>query len=242
MEELGKATQQELGNAGAIGNEEHCSPIAKWAAQVDDKVIPMPERKVKVTVIKAQACVAEDKVLVRDHNSPDDVILGDNEVVDLAGGNVFYTMAVCDVQPRPGCTEPPKVAFFVNDSAEVTVRKSQTGQTLRDLFGLPLHANLVRDDEGGNDQPIALTDAVEFEDGPVFYSRAIVAELSITVNAQKFTEHDGVHHIMTGEQIATLVYAQNPRETRVWEVSPEKREIELDKEVEIRGCEVFDVV
>ncbi|MDX6444629.1 MAG: hypothetical protein QOH71_1703 [Blastocatellia bacterium] len=219
-----------------------CVYPAKWAAQVDDKVIPMPAQMVKVTVIKAQACVAEDKVLVRDHNSPDDLIIGDNEVVDLAGGNVFYTLAVCDVQPRPGCTEPPKLAFFVNDSAEVTIRKSQTGQTLRDLFGLPLHANLVRDDEGGSDKPISVTDAVEFEDGPVFYSRAVVAELSITVNAQKFTEHDGVHHIMTGEQIATLVYAQNPRETRVWEVSPEKRKIELDKEIEIRGCEVFDVV
>jgi hypothetical protein len=219
-----------------------CVYPAKWAAQVDDKVIPMPERNVKVAVIKAQACVADDKVLVRDHNSPDDVILGDNEVVDLAGGNVFYTLAVCDVQPRPGCTEPPKLAFFVNDRAEVTIRSSQTGQMVRELFGLPLHANLVRDDEGGSDQPISLTDVVEFENGPVFYSRAVLATLSITVNSRKFTEHDGVHHIMTGEQIAALVYPQNPRETRVWEVSPEKREIELDNKIEIKGCEVFDVV
>lgn len=219
-----------------------CAYPAKWAAQVDDKVIPMPERKVKVTVIKAQAGVGDDKVLVRDHNSPHDMIVGDNEVIDLADGNVFYTLATCDVQPRPGCEEPPKLAFFVNDRPEVTVRRSQTGQTLRELFGLPLHANLVRDDEGGSDQPIALTDVVEFEDGPVFYSRAVVTALSITVNSRKFTEHDGVHHIMTGEQIAALVYPQNPRETRVWEVSPEKREIEIDKKTEIKGCEVFDVV
>jgi hypothetical protein len=219
-----------------------CVYPAKWAAQVDDKVIPMPERKVKVTVIKAQACAGDDKVLVRDHNSPHDMIVGDNEVIDLADGNVFYTLATCDAQPRPGCAEPPKLAFFVNDRPEVTVRRSQTGQTLRELFGLPLHANLVRDDEGGSDQPISLAEVVGFEDGPVFYSRAVVAELSITVNSRKFTEHDGVQHIMTGEQIAALVYPQNPRETRVWEVSPEKREIDLDKKIEIEGCEVFDVV
>jgi hypothetical protein len=219
-----------------------CVYPAKWAAQVDDKVIPMPERNVKVTVIKAQACVGDDKVLVRDHNSPHDMIVGNNEVIDLADGNDFYTLAACDAQPRPACVEPPKLAFFVNDRAEITVRSSQTGQTLRELFGLPLHATLVRDDEGGSDHPISLADVVEFEDGPVFYSRAVVAALSITVNSRKFTEHDGVKHVMTGEQIAALVYPQNPGETRVWEVSPEKREIELDKKIEIKGCEVFDVV
>jgi hypothetical protein len=219
-----------------------CPYPAKWAALVDDKVIPMPERKVRVTVIKAQACVGNDKVLVRDHNSPHDVIVGDNEVIDIAEGNVFYSLAACDVQPRPGCTAPPKLAFFLDDRPEVTIRTSQTGRTLRELFGLPLHANLVRDDEGGSDQPISLADVIEFEDGPVFYSRAVVAELSITVNSRVFTEADGVKQIMTGEQIATLVYPQNPRETRVWEVSPEKQEIELDKKIEIKGCEVFDVV
>jgi hypothetical protein len=219
-----------------------CPYPAKWAALVDDKVIPMPERKVRVTVIKAQAGVGDNNVLVRDHNSPHDVIVGDNEVIDLAEGNVFYSLAACDVEPRPGCAEPPKLALFVNDRPEVTIRRSQTGQTLRELFGLPSHANLVRDDEGGSDQPISIADVIEFEDGPVFYSRAVAAELFITVNSRKFTEHDGVQHIMTGEQIAALVYPQNPRETRIWEVSPEKREIELDKKIEIEGCEVFDVV
>ena len=219
-----------------------CAHRAKWAAQVDDKVIPMPEQKLKVTVIKAQACVANDKVLVRDHNSPHDMIVGDTEVIDLADGNVFYTLATSDVQPRPACTEPPKLAFFVDDHAEVTIRGFQTGRTLRELFGLALNTNLVRDDEGKRDQPILLNDPAEFKDGPVFYTRALVTELSITVNSRRFSEHDGVKHVMTGEQIAALVYPQNPRETRVWEVSPEKREIDLDKNIEIKGCEVFDVV
>jgi hypothetical protein len=242
MEELGKTKEHESIKVDAVLNRERCSSSEKWAVLVDDAVIPMPERIVKVRVIKAQAGVVDDRVLVRDHNSPHDVIVGEDEVINLADGNVFYTLAACDAQPRQTCIEEPKLAFFVNDRAEVTVRSAQTGQTLRELFGLPLNASLIRDDEGKTDQPISPNETVEFKDGPVFYSRAVVAELSITVNSRKFTEHDGVQPIMTGEQIAALVYPQNPRETRIWEVSPEKIEIDLDKKIEIEGCEVFDVV
>src|ERR1044072_174212 len=221
---------------------DHCRQSPKWEALIDDIRVPLPQQIVKTTVIKVQASVSYERVLVRDHNSPNDVIIDDTGEVDLADGNVFYTLAKCEVQPRSTCTELPKLAFFVDDRAEVTVRSSQTGRTLRELFGLPLNTNRIRDDEGKTDQPIALSDPAEFRDGPVFYSRAAIADLTITVNSRKFTEHDGVKNVMTGEQIAALVYPQNPRDTRVWEVSPEKREIELDKKIDIKGCEVFDVV
>lgn len=214
----------------------------KWSALVDDVVVPLPRREVKATVIKAQASVADKDVLVRDHNSPNDVVIEDGDEVDLADGNVFYTLARCETHPRPTCNEPPKLAFFVDDRAEVTVRGAQTGRTIRELFGLPLNTHLVRDDEGKTDQPIALNDRVEIKDGPVFYSRRVDTELSITVNSRRFSEHDGVKHVMTGEQIAALVYPQNPRETRVWQASPEKREIGLDADVEIHCGDVFDVV
>lgn len=221
---------------------DHCPQSPKWEALIDDERVPLPQQIVRTKVIKAQASVSDDRVLVRDHNSPNDVIIDDGGEIDLADGNVFYTLAKCEAQPRSTCTEPPKLAFFVDDRAEVTVRSSQTGRTLRELFGLPLNTNLVRDDEGKTDQPIALNDPAEFRDGPVFYSRTLISELTITVNSRKFTEHDGVKSAMTGEQIAALVYPQNPRETRVWEVSPEKREIKLDERIDIKGCEVFDVV
>lgn len=216
--------------------------LPKWAAVVDDEVIPMPQRKVKASVIKAQAALTNGRVLVRDHNSPADVLIRDEEEVDLAHGNVFYTLESCDAQPRPGCTEPAKRAFIVDDRAEVTLRSSQTGRTLRELFNLPLNSHLVRDDEGKTDQPIGLEDAAEFEHGPVFYSRAIESALHITVNSRVFTEADGVKKVMKGYEIAELVYKQNPRETRVYEVSPQKREIGLDADVEIQCGEVFDVV
>ena len=215
---------------------------AKWAALVDDEVLPMPKQRLKASVIKAQGSVNDGRVLVRDHNSPSDVVIRDEEDVDLAQGNVFYTLESCDVQPRPVCTESPKLAFFVDDRAEVTVRGSQTGQTLRELFGLPLNSHLVRDDEGKSDVLIGAKDAAEFKDGPVFYSRVVDSALHITVNSRVFTETDGVKKHMKGVEIAALVYPQNPRETRVWEVSPQKREIGLDADVEIQCGEVFDVV
>jgi hypothetical protein len=219
-----------------------CRQQPKWAALVDDQVIPLPQSKLTARVIKAQASVINGKVLVRDHNSPHDIVINDDDGVNLAEGNVFYTLDGCDAKPRPACTEPPKLAFFVDDRPEVTMRGSQTGRTLRELFGLALNINIVRDDEGKTDQPILLEDPAEFRDGPVFYSRAIAATLSITVNSRVFTEADGVKEVMKGYEIAALVYPQNPRETRVWEVSPEKREIGLETEIKIRCGQVFDVV
>ena len=56
----------------------------KWAALVDDEVIPMPQQKVKASVIKAQASLTNGRVLVRDHNSPADVLIRDEDEVDLA--------------------------------------------------------------------------------------------------------------------------------------------------------------
>src|SRR5258708_6769473 len=105
-----------------------CHLQPKWALSVDDTLIPMPKQKVNAGVIRAQASIANDSVLVRDHNSPNDVIINDKDEVDLAEGNVFYTLNTCEVKPRPACTEPPKLAFFVDDRTEVTVRSSQTGR------------------------------------------------------------------------------------------------------------------
>jgi len=215
---------------------------AKWAALVDDTPISSPQRRVKAAVIKTQASVPDGRVLVRDHNSPDDVVLRDEEFVDLSEGNVFYTLAECEVQPRATCSAPAKLALFVDDRPEVTIRAGQTGKTIRELFNLPPNAKLIRDHEGGMDEPIELTTTAPFVDGPVFYTRHVQAILSITVNARVFTEADGVRKTMTGREIATLVYPEAPNETRVWLVDAVNREIGLDERVDINGCEVFDVV
>ena len=88
----------------------------KFGAVVDDVPYPVPRQKLLVSILKSQAGVGDDVVLVRDHNSPLDVILDDDQLVDLANGNVFYTLSKCDVQPRGHCSSPPKFAYFVDDA------------------------------------------------------------------------------------------------------------------------------
>lgn len=77
---------------GLAEHAQNCGPAPKWAALVDDEPIPMPRQLVTAAVIKAQAEVAPGSVLVRDYDSPDDTVLTDGELVDLAKGNVFYAM------------------------------------------------------------------------------------------------------------------------------------------------------
>jgi hypothetical protein len=226
---------------------QHCPPAAaggsaKWAAVVDDVLVPMPRRRVSGQLLRDQAGVPAEFVLVRDHNSPDDVVVGDGGAVDLADGNVFYRLRACEVQPRGHCAAPPKLAFVVDDRAEIVIRPSQTGKALRELFAVPQAARLARDLEGPADENIGPDQEVRFEDGPVLFTRAVAAKLAITVNSREFTEHDGVKHQMTGREIAALVYPENPENTRVWFVSDGNREVGLDEAVSIRGCEVFEVV
>ena len=78
---------------------------AKWRVLVDDAGVSMPQQVVAVAVIRAQASVGDGFVLVRDHNSPNDVVLDDDGTVDLKDGNVFYTLRRCDVQPRGKCQD-----------------------------------------------------------------------------------------------------------------------------------------
>src|SRR2546426_203631 len=107
--------------AGLAEHAQNCSPAPKWAALVDDELIPMPQQFVKASVIKAQAQIPSDFALVRDHDSPEDTILPDDETVDFAKGNVFYRMETCDAKPRGHCHAPPKLALFVDDRPEVTI-------------------------------------------------------------------------------------------------------------------------
>src|SRR6266404_332228 len=101
-------TSKTLEEGGAL--QEHAqnrSPAPKWAAMVDDEAIPMPQQVVKAAVIKAQAEFPPGFALVRDYDSPDDTVLADDEVVDLAKGNVFYRLEACDKKPGGHCHAAP---------------------------------------------------------------------------------------------------------------------------------------
>lgn len=235
------ATVIEEATGGGLGGGA-CHAEAKWAAVVDDGLVPMPGRRVRVSVIAAQAGVPDGFVLVRDHNSPDDHVLPGDGEVDLAEGNVFYRLAQCDVQPRGHCRDAAKLAFVVDDRFEVSTRPNQTGRTLRELFALTPHARVYRDGDGPGDEEVPAAAAARFADGPVFYTRQAAAGLRITVNSRVFAEHDGVRAEMTGTQVAALAYPENPANTRVHLVSDGNREVALNETLHIRGCEVFEVV
>ena len=77
-----------------------CRPAPKWAALLNDQLFPMPRRRLTARDILDQAGIGPEFMLVRDHNSPNDVVLADDDAVDLAEGNVFRAIPRCDAAPR----------------------------------------------------------------------------------------------------------------------------------------------
>jgi len=229
----------------AIDSQQHGqrrSPAPKWAALVDDEVVPMPQQEVKVSVIKAQAEIPPGFVLVRDHDSPEDAVLADEDLADLGKGNVFYRLEACETRPRGHCPAPAKLAFFVDDRPEITINPHQTGKTLRELFGLKSDVDLFRDYESPHDQAVSLEDAFLFDKGPVFYTRRQHTQLSIIVNNKRFTEAEGVKHQMTGRQIAALV-TDTPDATEVFHLKKGEAEpVPLNEQVHIENCDEFRVI
>lgn len=178
----------------------------KWATLVNDTLVHAPQRVVRVSMLKTQAGIADDLVLVRDHNSPHDSILRDEDEIDLAEGNVFYSIRRCDVLDRPTCDSPAKLAFFVDDRGEITTNPEQTGESLQDLFKVEADRLLLRDFESPDDDPIDATEIVRFEDGPVFVTRSAV--YVIVVNGRRREEHKSQ---LTFDEIVELAFDNPPQ-------------------------------
>ncbi len=221
---------------------ETCHRSPKWAALVNDALVLLPKEQVTARLIKLEAAVAADLVLVRDHGSPNDTPFEDEARLALSEGNVFYTLPRCELKLASGCVAPPKVAFVVNDHAEQTLNPHQTGRSLRELFGFAPTARLFRDYDSPDDSVIGLDDAVNFPDGPVFYTRRAAVGLTITVNKQTFREADGVKERMTGREIAALVSPQPDKTEVTRHKGKERIPLSLDETVEIEGCEEFSVI
>jgi hypothetical protein len=188
--------------------EARCKAAPKWSALIDDVNTPAPRQIVKVKLLKSQAGIGDDFVLARDHNSPNDVVLDDNAEVDLADGNVFYKVPRCDVRPRGQCTAPPKLAYFVNDRAEITTNPDQTGKTVRELFDLAPDATLVRDFESPDDMPIGPNHRANFRDGPVFVARPAKTEFTVIVNGRPRRVEN---RKLTFDEVIALAYENPPR-------------------------------
>jgi hypothetical protein len=144
---------------------------ARWAAIVGDVVIPMPRQIVTGLLIKEQACLGIDATLVRDYQSPFDILLGDEEEIDLAKGNVFrIDIAHCDNSRDGTDCPPPKLAFVLDDSFKIVVESKQSEDSLRRLFDLHDKVQFLRDFDTQFDEVINEGDIIDFADGPVFLS------------------------------------------------------------------------
>ncbi len=192
-----------VGQADALAEQkQQCNPPAKWAAIIDDKFVPAPQRRVEVKVLKAQASIPAGNILVRDLGGEHDVPLSDDHVVDLAEGNVFYAVPACEAPKPTGHHASPKLAFFVDDRPEETLRADQTGRTLRELFGFTPEVLLFRDYESPNDKPVGLDEPVSFSDGPVFYTRRHQPHtITITINGKPYEVHE---HVMSVKELKKL--------------------------------------
>lgn len=164
-----------------------CTTSPKWLALINDALVSAPRQIVTAQLLRDQASIPADHALVRDHGSQHDVRIEDSDTLDLAEGNVFFTLPRCDYRPKTTCLAPAKLAWFVNDAAEITLKAEQTGQTIRTLFDLPTNAPLVRDYESPQDEEVPADEATHFADGPVFYSRAGQQphEVTIIVNGRE---------------------------------------------------------
>ena len=220
-----------------------CRPAPKWAALLNDQLFPMSRRRLSARDILDQAGIGPESVLVRDHNSPNDVVLADDDAVDLAEGNVFRAIPRCEAAPRQHCTAPAKLAFVADDMWEVTVTSRQTGHSLKRLLGLPDDAEVFRDLESPNDQPIRDDEVVHFADGPVFTVRS--ATITVTVNNQKvsFTKRR-----VTGLQIKEAAISQGVKIEPSFVLYPVKPDGGLgaaigdDKLVTLKECDAFSCV
>jgi hypothetical protein len=200
----------------------------KWAALIDDVVVPAPRRILKVSVLKIQARIGNEFALVRDHNSPNDVVLGDDDEIDLANGNVFYKLLLHEVGPRDRCTAPPKLAYFVSDQAEVSTTPDLTGGNLRQLFNLPSHVDLLRDFESPRDVVIANDDAAYFTDGPVFIARNVGAPGTLLVATQVLSRPNTTFRFHVSREASLLdLMREGARRASVALLPPTGRPLDL---------------
>lgn len=176
---------------------------AKWAAVVDDVLVPLPRRHVPARLILDQARYPR-KRLIRDYDTPFDVGFAQDAEVDLADGNVFRLSDDCTCHPNPEHTAPPKLAFIVDDAWQVTINPHQTSSSLRDLFALSPGVELLRDLDSPTDTLIEDADEIVFADGPVF--RTERHDVTVRINTKPVTLD---HRRVTALQLKEAAIAQH---------------------------------
>ena len=177
------------GHSNAVADSTpNCHPASKWVAVFNDRLLPMPRRMVLAEDIKHEAGIGEGFLLVRDYNSPRDVVFRDDAEIDLAEGNVFRAIPSCEAAPTQPCHEPAKLAFVVDDAWKVTINPEHTPESLRHLFALAPSVQLLRDTDSPDDESIGESDHIHFADGPVFRTEGRVITVKVNNKPVQFTK------------------------------------------------------
>jgi hypothetical protein len=183
-------------------------------------------------------------ILVRDFDGPNDIGFDPEALVDLAGGNVFRTVPSCRCSHEIRCDAPPKLAFIADDRWEITIQPHQTGKTLRGLLDIAQDAELLRDHEPPNDQPIGDDEKIEFADGPVFISK----RRSVTIVVEAI-QHDWLRSKISYEDVVTLFDPDYPQHPEInYSVTYKQGPAEKPEgilvpggSVKVKNCMVFNV-
>lgn len=230
-------TLEPLGQADALAkHKHHCNHHPKWAAKIENKLVPSPGRRVEVKVLKDLGNIALGNNLVRDLGGQHDEPLKNDQTIDLAEGNVFYGVPECQAPKPTGHHAPPKLAFFVDGRPEETPRCESTGHILRELFGFTPDAHLFRDCDSPDQVPINLDETVRFADGPVFYTRMHhVPAITITINGKPYELHEHKVQVKELKKLAGIPLA----DVLVEIVNGQMKPLDDNSVVELRCGEVF---
>lgn len=219
----------------------NCRHASKWVAILNDRLLPMPRQVVQAKDIKHEAGIGTGFTLLRDHNSPHDVMFVDDETVDLALGNVFRVIPACEAAPTQPCREPAKLAFSMDDAWKLTINPDHTCESLRHLFGLSDDVELFRDFMSPQDEPVCDTDRIRFADGPVF--RAERRKVTVKVNKNEVTF---AKRRVTGAEIKTTAAKQGvtiPEHGVLYAMTPAGQKPIPDQEtVTLKECDEFRCV
>ncbi len=176
----------------------------RWFALINDSIVTTPSESIPAKLLKELADIAEEHELFRDFQSPNDTPILEPEVLDLREGNVFYTKELEECSERGIPEEPAKLALSVDDRFELSNKSVISRETLALLFDLDNERHIFRDFESPNDVEIIPGEALDFRDGPTFYSRASEAvEIEIVVNTRPRTV---TKRILSYDEVVALAY------------------------------------
>lgn len=210
----------------------------RWFALADDGIVVMPRQTIPVSLLRAQAAIPRGSVIFRDHASPNDVAFGDEEIVNLAEGNVFYHREGCGCEGKSACSAPAKMALSLDDRYEITARATLTGAEILLLFGHAPGARLFRDVEGANDQPVGADEIVRFQDGPCFSTKGKPhnsGPVVVTINTVEKPIPAGTHSVADLKLLGGVPIGDE----LVQIVASKPHRLPNDGSVQICGGEVF---